>query len=163
MSLPLHGKYGRTGRSCDGAGRRINGLVGKDKARGRSRAGAGRRIDGLVGKDKARGRSRAGAEAYASELITAEELPQRGLILGGLGRLRVNTDQNPRRTINEVLRSAEQVTMCLQIVTQAAVQIQRQFRLWKWRKDVVWNPYTDDGRNQLLWKARIFIKELHLQ
>lgn len=96
-----------------------------------------------------------------SELITAEE--QRGLTLGGLGRLRVNIDQNPKRIINEVLRSAEQVTRCLQTVTQAAVQIQKQFRLWKWRKDVVWSPYTEDGRNQLLWKARMFIKELHLQ
>lgn len=33
--------------------------------------------------------------------------------------------------------------------------IQRQYRLWRWRKDVLWNPHTDTGRLNLLVRARL--------
>ncbi len=33
--------------------------------------------------------------------------------------------------------------------------IQRQYRLWRWRKDVLWNPHTDIGRLNLLVRARL--------
>ena len=39
-------------------------------------------------------------------------------------------------------------------LNEKARMIQRQFRLWKWRKDVLWNPYTDIGRLNLMTKAR---------
>ncbi len=37
----------------------------------------------------------------------------------------------------------------------AAVKIQRQFRLWQFRKNVVWNPHTRIGGLNLLCNARI--------
>ena len=33
--------------------------------------------------------------------------------------------------------------------------IQRQYRLWRWRKVVLWNPHTDIGRLNLLVRARL--------
>ncbi len=33
--------------------------------------------------------------------------------------------------------------------------IQRRYRLWKWRKDILWNPHTDIGRLNLLMRARL--------
>lgn len=38
--------------------------------------------------------------------------------------------------------------------TRAAKKIQRQFRLWSWRKHCLWNPHTEIGRNNLLIKSR---------
>lgn len=38
-------------------------------------------------------------------------------------------------------------------------KIQRQFRLWSWRKRELWNPHTQIGHLNLLIQARIFAKE----
>ena len=41
----------------------------------------------------------------------------------------------------------------------SAVKIQRAFRLWRWRKDVVWNPHTDAGSLNLAIQARLVLRE----
>lgn len=94
-----------------------------------------------------------------SELVPAEELRDRGLTLGALGKFRVSTDRDTECIIDEALRSAQQVSMCVKILMEATVIIQKRFRLWRWRRDVVWNPYTEDGQNHLRWKARIFVRK----
>ena len=38
--------------------------------------------------------------------------------------------------------------------TKAAKKIQKQFRLWRWRKNCLWNPHTTTGRNNLVIRSR---------
>ena len=45
-------------------------------------------------------------------------------------------------------------------LTPAAVKIQRQFRLWRWRLEVVFNPHTRIGHLNLLVKSRCAVKDL---
>lgn len=40
-----------------------------------------------------------------------------------------------------------------------AGRIQRAFRLWKWRKNVVWNPHTDAGTLNLAIQAKLLLRD----
>jgi hypothetical protein len=39
------------------------------------------------------------------------------------------------------------------------LKIQRAFRLWRWRKDVVWNPHKDPGSLNLTIEAKLQLRE----
>lgn len=59
--------------------------------------------------------------------------------------------------IPPILKSERDANKFLHVLEPGVKKIQKQFRLWKWRKDVYWNPHTEIGRAGLLISARAFL------
>ena len=57
----------------------------------------------------------------------------------------------------DVARTEWQIQKIVERLNPSVVMIQRAFRFWKWRKDVLWNPHTDLGALNLT------IRRLHLR
>lgn len=56
-----------------------------------------------------------------------------------------------------ILRSERDANKLLSVLEPGIKKLQKRFRLWKWRKDVYWNPHTDIGRTGLLVTTRAFL------
>jgi hypothetical protein len=56
-----------------------------------------------------------------------------------------------------IVKGDEDAWRCFQSLVPYVLRIQRQFRLWRWRKDVYWNPHTKVGRLGLEVQSRAFI------
>ena len=59
----------------------------------------------------------------------------------------------------DVARTEWQIQKIVERLNPSVVMIQRAFRVWKWRKDVVWNPHTDLGALNLTIRARLHLRE----
>ena len=59
-------------------------------------------------------------------------------------------------------KANEEITAALidKHLIPAAIKIQRQFRLWKWRFQVVFNPHTEIGKLNLLIKSNCAAREV---
>lgn len=68
------------------------------------------------------------------------------------------SDWPSRETCGEVPPSEREANDLIKsMLVPAVILIQKQFRLWKFRKDLVWNPYTEIGRLNLQIKANAAI------
>ena len=56
---------------------------------------------------------------------------------------------------DEFLPAMRALRDCMRVV--AATKIKAQFRLWKWRREVLWNPHTECGQLNLLIKTNSFL------
>lgn len=55
-----------------------------------------------------------------------------------------------------IVKGDEDASRCIQSLVPYVLTIQRQFRLWRWRKNVYWNPHTEVGRLGLEVQSRAF-------
>lgn len=56
-----------------------------------------------------------------------------------------------------IVKGDEDASSCIQSLVPYVLRIQRHFRLWRWRKNVYWNPHTEIGQLGLEVQSRAFI------
>ena len=61
--------------------------------------------------------------------------------------------------VSSILKSERDANKTLSVVEPGIKKIQKQFRLWSWRKNVYWNPHTEIGKIGLLITTRAFLSQ----